>query len=64
MVQTVTVGPVDIAVLSSILVIGMLGIRAEIKDIKSGHRCACIGDCGKCRIKCRSSEKYYGLKHN
>jgi len=53
---------VDIIILAAIALISFLGVRYEIRDIRSGHRCACSGDCSSCRIKCRTNEKYYGVQ--
>ena len=32
------------------------------EEHKKGILCECVGDCSKCKIKCRSNVNYYGTK--
>lgn len=40
----------------------LLGIRSLIKVFRGTEKCECSGDCGKCRIKCRSNPNFYGIQ--
>ena len=45
-----------------LLVMAGLGIRKMVRALQGKDRCACIGDCSKCKIQCQTSEKYYGVQ--
>jgi len=40
-----------------------LCVRNLVLEHRRGERCACIGDCARCKIQCRSNPGYYGLPH-
>lgn len=44
-----------------LLALVALCIRNLVREHKRGELCECIGDCARCKIQCRNSERYYGV---
>ena len=49
-------------VLAAVAGLAALCVRSLINEHKKGELCACINDCSKFKIQCRSNPGYYGIR--
>ena len=51
---------INVVLILLLLILVVLAVSSLLWHHRQGELCDCPGDCGHCRIQCRSNEKYYG----
>lgn len=52
---------INIVLLTVLLLAVILCVSSILWHRRQGELCDCSGDCGNCKIRCRSNVKYYGM---